>query len=234
MITDTNKKLAIVCGAGPGLGLALSRKLLSRDYQVVGINRSAVLESIDGMDEVDWRQQDLSQPETTQALMTQLVEQYGAPHIYIHNPAHLVIKPFEQTSATEFEQSWQSMVMSAFVGLQAVLPAMANRGSGAVIVSGATASLRGGNRFSAFASAKFALRGLTQSIAREYQSQGIHVIHAILDGIVDTPRSRKLHDRAPETMMRVEDIATAFLQVLEQPRSTWTHELDLRPSTESF
>jgi NAD(P)-dependent dehydrogenase (short-subunit alcohol dehydrogenase family) len=230
----TEKKLAIVCGAGPGLGLALSRKLLAQDYQVVGVNRSAVPEYSDEMNGVDWRQQDLSEPESTSALMAQIVSQYGAPHVYIHNAAHLVIKPFEQTSVNEFEQSWRSMVMSAFAGLQSVVPAMAARGSGAVIVSGATASLRGGNRFSAFASAKFALRGLTQSIAREYQSQGVHVVHAILDGIVDTPRSRELHDMVPERMMRADDIASAYLQVLDQPPSTWTHELDLRPSTESF
>ena len=94
--------------------------------------------------------------------------------------------------------------------------------------------MRGGARFSAFASAKFALRGLTQSLAREYQPAGVHVCHVILDGIIDTARSRDLHALDPAKMMKPEDIADAYWQLAHQPKSTWTHELDLRPSSESF
>ena len=126
------------------------------------------------------------------------------------------------------------MVRSLVVLGQSVLPAMAAGNGGAMIDSGATASLRGGAKFAAFASAKFALRGLTQSLARGYQSQGIHVVHTILDGIIDTPRSRELHSLAPATMMKPEEIAQAYLALVRQPRSTWTHELDLRPASESF
>ena len=117
---------------------------------------------------------------------------------------------------------------------QSTLAPMVDANGGTFIVSGATASLRGGAKFAAFASAKFALRGLTQSLAREYQPQGVHVCHTILDGIIDTERSRDLHSLDPAKMMKPDDIADAYWQLAHQPRSTWTHELDLRPASEGF
>lgn len=126
------------------------------------------------------------------------------------------------------------MVQSAVILAQSTIKPMVRSGGGVFIVSGATASLRGSAKFSAFASAKFALRGLTQSLAREYQPTGVHVIHAILDGIIDTERSRQLHSLDPSKMMKSEDIAEVYWQLAHQPRSTWTHEIDLRPSSENF
>ena len=105
---------------------------------------------------------------------------------------------------------------------------------GAFIVSGASASLRGSARFSAFASAKAGLRSLTQSLAREYGPKGVHVAHVVLDGILDTAASRALHSRPPETMMALADVAQAYLTLAEQPRSAWTFEMDLRPMGERF
>ena len=156
------------------------------------------------------------------------------PQVLIHNTAQLDIKPFLATSVADLERAWQAMVLSAFNVFQAVLPEMVKQAKGTILVSGATASLRGGENFSAFASAKFALRGLTQSVAREYQKQGIHVAHVILDGILDTPNSRKLHSLNPSSMMSTEEVAEAYLQLIEQKPSAWTHELDLRPTNEIF
>jgi NAD(P)-dependent dehydrogenase (short-subunit alcohol dehydrogenase family) len=116
------------------------------------------------------------------------------------------------------------MVMSAIVLGQAVLPPMVRGGGGAFIVSGATASLRGSAKFGAFASAKFALRGLTQSLAREFQPAGIHVVHTILDGIIDTERSRALHGLDPSRMMNPRDLADAYWHLAHQPGSAWSHE----------
>jgi len=126
------------------------------------------------------------------------------------------------------------MVQTAVLLAQSVLQPMIDAGGGTFIVSGATASLRGGAQFSAFASAKFALRGLAQSLAREHQPSGVHVAHAILDGIIDTDRSRNLHGLDPARMMNPADIAEAYWLIARQPRSTWTHEFDLRPSSEGF
>ena len=152
----------------------------------------------------------------------------------IHNPAKLVIEAFTDTTVQDYENTWRTMSLSAAILAQTVLMPMVRAGGGSFLVSGATASLRGGAKFSAFASAKFALSGLTQSIAREFQSSGIHVAHIILDGIIDSPRSRDLHSLDPSKMMSPADIAEVYWQTAHQPASTWSHEIDLRPRSEAF
>lgn len=230
-----NKPLIIVAGAGAGLGQSLLHRFEAGDYQAVGLVRSIPKQSnTQQSSHLDLRQVDLTDADTAAALIRDVIATYGPPKVVVHNTAELVIKPFADTSLDEFERCWQSMVKAAVVLAQTVMPPMVQGDGGAFIVSGATASLRGGAKFSAFASAKFALRGLTQSLAREYQPAGIHVIHAILDGIIDTERSRQLHSLEPAKMMKPEDIAEAYWQLAHQPHSTWTHELDLRPRTETF
>lgn len=223
--------LVLVGGAGPGLGMAIANKFSSTGFKVVGLNRSAHDSCVDDVELVSL---DTSDSQATLIALDDIIDRYGCPAVYIHNPAHLIIKPFASVTADEFIDSWQSMVLSAFNCLQAVLPHMANARAGTVIVSGATASSRGGAKFAAFSSAKFALRGLTQSLAREYQPLGVHVAHVILDGVIDTARSRSMHSMDPDKMMLADDIATQYLQLCHQPPSTWTHELDLRPQSESF
>lgn len=221
--------LAIVAGAGPGLGQRLVAYLNAHGYRAFGLNRSVPAGA--GADTLVC---DLTNPASVTSVIRDLSCTHGAPAIVIHNPAKLVIAPFEETEADEFEATWRSMVLSAVHLGKAVLPVMAEAGGGVFIVSGATASLRGGKNFSAFASAKSALRALTQSLAREYGAKGIHIAHVILDGIMDTEASRALHSMSPDRMMRTEDVAAAYLHLAQQPNSTWTHELDLRPMGESF
>ena len=223
--------LAIIVGAGQGLGNSLATQFLKSGYRVIGLNRSSS-DSIP--DVIKIKQLDVSDRLSVKNTLTEVMGQYGVPQVVIHNPAQLCIKPFLETSVEDFEVAWKSMVLSAINVLHFVIPAMLQRGGGTVIVSGATGSIRGGVNFAAFASAKFALRGLTQSLAREYQKQGIHIAHVILDGILDTPRSRELHTLDPTEMMSTEDVADAYLKLVQQKSSTWTHELDLRPKTETF
>lgn len=219
--------LVLIAGAGSGLGASLMEKFSSAGYDPVGINRSKP----DGA--ADVLQADLASPKETQAAVEAAMEKYGLPKVVIHNTAQLTIKPFLEMNEDEFENIWRNMVLSAHnLARASMLPLL--KSGGAFIVSGATASLRGGSKFSAFASAKFALRGLTQSLAREFQPQGVHVAHVILDGIIDTARSRELHGIDPARMMSPDDIAQSYLDLAQQPKSTWTHEMDLRPSAESF
>lgn len=199
-------------------------------FKAVGLNRSVVSQP----DSLDIRQVDLANPEQLRNTLSTIIEKHGPPKIVIHNPSQLIIQPFAQTRVAEFEACWRSTALSAVILAQSVMMPMVRGGGGTFIVSGATASLRGGKNFAAFASAKFALRGLTQSLAREYQSAGIHVAHVILDGIIDTQRSRGLHGIDSAQMMKPEDIAENYWQIAHQPRSTWSHEIDLRPQGESF
>ncbi|MFT2111289.1 SDR family NAD(P)-dependent oxidoreductase [Marinomonas sp. 2405UD68-3] len=226
----SNKGLVIIAGVGTGLGQSLMATFQENGYTVIGLNRS-LNETLEAF---DIRQCDLANAQQTKDIISALITEFGTPKVVVHNTAQLVIQPFLHTTTDDFQSCWQSMTLSAVNLTHAVIPDMQEVNEGCFIVSGATASIRGGANFSAFASAKFALRGFTQSLAREFQTDGIHVVHAILDGIVDTENSRKLHTLHPDSMMEPNDIAQMYLQLSQQPQSIWTHELDLRPSSEKF
>ncbi|WP_171205513.1 SDR family NAD(P)-dependent oxidoreductase [Ruegeria sp. HKCCA0235A] len=223
------KTLALVAGAGAGLGQALVSRFQAEGMVTVGLGRTQPDNPIGSFHQVD-----LSDPGETAPVIADLIATYGPPKIVVHNTAELVISPFLKTTLNDYQRSWTSMVQTLIVLAQSVMQPMVRGGGGTLIVSGATASLRGGAQFSAFASAKFALRGLTQSLAREFQPVGVHITHVTLDGIIDTARSRDRHSLDPAKMMKPENIAEVYWQLAQQPRSTWTQELDLRPSTEGF
>jgi NAD(P)-dependent dehydrogenase (short-subunit alcohol dehydrogenase family) len=219
---------ALVAGAGPGLGLHLVHRLSAEGFNVFGLNRSSP--------EGDTRIVPVNLADAAQVrkVISDMICKAGAPHLVIHSAAKLIMAPFEETPPDAHLEAWQSMVLSAVNVAHATLPTMVANGGGAFLVSGATASLRGGARFSAFASAKAGLRALTQSLAREYGPKGIHVAHVILDGILDTQSSRERHGLAESRMMKLDDVADAYLHLAGQPRSAWTFEMDLRPMGEAF
>ena len=227
------RPLALIAGAGPGLGQTLMQVAADNGYLSVGLRRSntAIANNTDNQIVMSC---DLSDGDAVQSSVQGIIDQYGAPQLVVHNTAELVIKPFLETQLDEFLGCWQNMMLSAATLTQSVIPAMLDNGGGTMIFSGATASIRGGRNFAAFSSAKFALRGLAQSLAREFQPSGIHVVHTLLDGLIDTAASRELHKADPATMMKTEEIAAEYLRLAQQPQSVWTHELDLRPQTESF
>lgn len=227
-----NKKpLSVIIGSGQGLGMSLAAMLKMQGYQVIGINRSHVTNNDNEFIAI---QLDAANEQAMTAALKDVIDKYGMPSVLIHNTAQLYINSFAETSAEQFEKAWRSMVLSAFNAMKIIVPMMAKQGHGTVIVSGATASLRAGANFSAFASAKFALRGLVQSVAREYQNHGVHIAHVILDGILDTKASRALHSLDPSDMMSTDEVAEVYLQIIQQKPSAWVHELDLRPKNESF
>ena len=226
---SAQKPLVLVAGAGAGLGQSLLARFERGGFIPVGLGRTPPNAPVG-----DFHQLDLTDEAAVPAAITKIIAEYGPPKVVIHNTAELVIAPFAQTSLEDYRRTWASMVQSAVLVAGSTMQSMVGAGGGTLIVSGATASLRGGAKFSAFASAKFALRGLTQSLAREFHPAGVHVCHVILDGIIDTARSRDLHNLDPTKMMKSDDIAQAYWQLAHQPKSTWTHELDLRPASEGF
>lgn len=225
------RRLVLVAGAGAGLGAACLRRFAAEGRKAIGLARS---EPDPALGDLDIRRCDLADPAATRAAIEAVIAEHGAPETVIHNTSHLVIKPFLDLAPEEIEATWRAMVLTAAHLAQAALPAMVAAGRGTLIFSGATASLRGGARFAALASPKFALRGLAQSLAREFQPQGVHVAHVILDGIIDSARSRARHNLEPEKMMNPAEIAEVYWTLSRQPRSVWTHELDLRPASERF
>lgn len=214
----------ILAGYGPGFGQALVERFQQGGYHVTTLARSQ------GDIHVD-----LTCPQQTQQAIDQAITHYGTPSVVIHNVATLIRGPFLELEIDDFEQAWRTIVLSAINVSQAVLPSMLANASGSILLSGATASTRGSARFAPFASAKFALRGLAQSLAREYQSKGIHIVHPILDGIIWSELSvSRFPTLQQENCLQCDDLAERYWELAHQPSSTWTHELDIRPQTESF
>lgn len=228
----------LLAGIGPGLGISLARTFAGAGYDVIGVARSTVVEQaaqtvVAGAGR-DYRhiQCDLTDPDQ---VADRLTPHIGEVEILIHNAHHLMIEPFATTTPTAFERVWRVACLSAMTVAQVALPPMLARGRGTILLTGATAALRGAARFSAFASAKFALRGLSQSLAREYAGTGIHVAHIVLDGLIDEPQSDNRFGPADAgDRMDPEAIADTYLALASQPATAWTQEIDLRPAAERF
>ena len=234
------RKTAIITGIAPGLGEALAIKLADAGYYVSGIARSGnAAKNITSAVQANggiYRHVscDVTDGPALTATIRATEETTGPAAILIHNAHRLMVKPFLETEAGAFEEVWRTVCLGAVNAAKAVLPSMLEQGSGVIILTGATASIRAGAKFSAFASAKFALRALAQSLAREFGPRGIHVAHTVLDGLIWAPQTRERFDPAQENCMAPDAITDAYLPLINQPSSAWTHELDLRPHKEGF
>lgn len=233
---DDNRPLVIIAGFGDLFGVALARKYSDQGYRVVGISRSKSEQALLALQDFNFVHSvaDLTNFEDAENTFNALFRDFGCPAVVVHNIAKLVISPVNQIQQQEFTATWEAVCMTAFVCAQACLPVMALQRGGCFIITGATASIRGSAKFAAFASAKFALRGLAQSLAREYGPQGVHIIHTIIDGLIWGEKTQTRFDPSPDVCLMPEDLAEQYFLLSSQPRSTWTHEVDLRPSTEQF
>lgn len=193
---------------------------------------------------------DVSQKDSIDAAFGQIDRDFGGKaRVWgaVFNPAAISRAPFLETTVEQLEEQWQVMTKGGFLFAQAYLRTLTahadwaksregDEPAGFLAVTGATASLKGSANFSAFASAKAGLRNITQSIAREYASQGVHVFHTIVDGMIDGERARSFmgSDFVPNSRFKPEDIAEAYYSVATQRKSCWTHELDMRPYSETW
>ncbi|SPO30420.1 related to oxidoreductase, short chain dehydrogenase/reductase family [Ustilago trichophora] len=202
---------------------------------------------------------DVQDEASVQSTIQQIQEHFatgkaGAQHqgAYIHtgvfNPGGGFARaPFLETKASQLEEALKIQVYGGFVFSQAVLKAIVSSPAfnnvkdsklplGNILLTGATASIKGSANFSAFAAAKFGLRALGQSLAREWGPKGIHVSHFIIDGIIVTDRTDQFlgKDYAAESRMDADAIAQVYLDTARQPRSVWSFEVDLRPSVEKW
>jgi len=159
--------------------------------------------------------------------------------VAVHNAGGNQPGPILEVTEEQFTRHWREHALGAFHLAQASIPALLRRGGGSLFFTGASGSLRGKARFASFAAAKGALRNLTQSIAREYGRQGIHVGHVIVDGGIAGDRllslAPQLRDqRGPDGLLSPEAIADAYWALHQQQRSAWTLELDVRPWSEEY
>jgi NAD(P)-dependent dehydrogenase (short-subunit alcohol dehydrogenase family) len=162
----------------------------------------------------------------------------GRLRVAVFNAGNAVRGAPLELTPEQFEATWRGSTYAGYVFARAALPALLSSG-GSLLFTGATASLRGRGPFVAFASAKAGLRSVAQSFAREYGPKGVHVAHIIIDGGIDGERLRKaapqrLAEAGADGLLDPDAIASTYWDIHRQQRSAWTHELDLRPYSESF
>jgi NAD(P)-dependent dehydrogenase (short-subunit alcohol dehydrogenase family) len=231
------RPLLLVTGIAEGLGAEIAKTFARAGHDIIGLSRTdrcsaQIRQSVEQHDGCYVHIAcDVTSPGKVAASLAPYAGRIG---VLVHNASVLLIKPFEKTTAIEFEHIWRVTCLGAMLSAQAVIPHMAARGKGTIIFTGATAGIRGSANFSAFASAKFALRGLAQSLAREFGPKGVHVAHLVLDGLIDQAQTDQRFGASPTGRMEPQAIAQVFLDLSTQHPSAWTHEMDLRPFSERF
>ncbi|MFA5679091.1 MAG: SDR family oxidoreductase [Pseudomonas sp.] len=237
--------VAVVIGAGDATGGAIARRFARKGFTLCATRRQAdKLEPLINDIEAAGGKAlafgcDARREEQMVELFTHIEQNIGPIEVVVFNIGANVRFSITETTERVYRKVWEMAALSGFLTGREAAKAMLPRGKGTIIFTGATASLRGGNGFCAFAGAKFALRALAQSMARELGPQGIHVAHPIIDGAIDTAFIR---DNFPERyalkeqdgILNPEHIADQYWQIHCQPRDAWTHELDLRPWMETF
>jgi len=244
---ENQPRTCLIMGAGIGLGSGLARAFAAEGLTVCLARRSRNLAELEQLAKeigdaggmahafgVDARDED----EVT-ALVNRIEAEIGPLEVVIFNVGGNVRFSIRDTTARVFRKTWELAAFGGFLTGREAARVMVPRGRGTIIFTGATASIRGSKGFAAFASAKHALRALAQSMARELGPEGVHVAHVVVDGLIDGKFARENFSDAQDRLDRDEilspdDIAQTYVNLWQQPRSTWTHELDLRPWTETF
>lgn len=227
----------LIAGCGAATGSAIAKRFARGGLAVYGGRRrpptSATEETAFAVSAVDFRD-----AAATRAFVDGVAEPI---EVAVHNIGANVRFDVADTSERVYRKCWELCALSAFAFARAVAPGMVERGRGTIIFTGATASTRGAAGFSAFAGAMAAKRSLAQSLAREVGPKGVHVAHVVVDGGVDTAFVRDLLGEDAYAERKGEDglldptaIADAYWALHAQPRTAWTHELDLRPWAEPF
>jgi NAD(P)-dependent dehydrogenase (short-subunit alcohol dehydrogenase family) len=189
----------------------------------------------DGLSDVSPFACDMSDPSSVNSTFKEIGERLGVPSVVVYNAGSGSFGGPLEITLEEFEQSWRVNALGLLATAQALLPDMVEAGGGSLVIIGATASLRGGAKFTAFSAAKGAQRNLAQSLARSFGPGGIHVALVIVDGVIDIPRTREMMpDKPEEFFLKPSAIAESVYQLTLQDPSAWTFELDLRPGSENW
>jgi NAD(P)-dependent dehydrogenase (short-subunit alcohol dehydrogenase family) len=218
--------IALIGGAGEGLGAALGGRFAKGGFEVVLCSRTQG-------EKADLRE------EAQVIELFDRVEKRGPVEVAIFNAGANFRASILDTPADMFEKVWRLGCYAGFLFGREAARRMAPRGKGTILFTGATASMRGSAQFAAFAAAKGGLRQVAQSIARELGPKNIHVGHVVIDGVIDNRRSRErmaehVKSLPADGLLATDAIAELFWQIHVQPRSAWTFEADLRPWAERF
>jgi NAD(P)-dependent dehydrogenase (short-subunit alcohol dehydrogenase family) len=233
-MADIPYSTALIVGAGPGISASVARALKSAGLEVAlaarNVEKLAPLAAEIGAATFA---ADAADPDAVARLFDQAEAKIGTPDLVVYNPSARVRGRIVDIDALEVRRAMEISAFGGFLVVQQAARRMVPRQHGAILLTGATASVKGFALSSAFAMGKFALRGLAQSAARELGPQGIHVVHFVIDGGV---RSAVRPDPAdsPDSTLDPDGVAESYLAALLQPRSAWSWEIELRPWVERF
>lgn len=236
----------VILGAGvsQGIGGALAKRFASDGYHVIVTGRT--LEKVEGV-AADIR----NKGDSAEALRVDVTSEADQDALFEHarkkspvsavlfNAGNNAIIPFSDLTAETYEQFWRIGTYGAFLTAKRAIPILEKQGYGSLFFTGASGSLRGKPNFAHFASMKAGLRMLAQSLAREYGEKGIHVGHILIDGVVDAERTRTsfggyMDSLGEDGILSPDAVAETYLHLHKQPRSAWTHELEMRPFREKW
>ncbi|EGP08150.1 short-chain dehydrogenase [Bradyrhizobiaceae bacterium SG-6C] len=240
--------VVLLVGAGDAIGAAVTQRFADGGYKVVIARRDAeksrelVNELTEAGRDVRAVSVDARQEADVQALFARVEREIGPIEVCLYNAGSNVAKPLLETTEKLFFKAWELACYGGFLVGREAAKYMVPRGRGTILFTGATASVRGGKGFAAFSSAKFGLRAVAQAMARELGPRNVHVVHLLIDAGVD---SKAIHERMkaagvnvaeiPEdSLTKTSSIADAYWFAHHQSRDGWTHELDLRPSAETW
>jgi NAD(P)-dependent dehydrogenase (short-subunit alcohol dehydrogenase family) len=247
MSENQAKKVCLVIGVGDGVGAAIAKAFALDGFEIVITRRARNLPDLEVIAQgirdqggvVHARGVDARSEEETVALFQEIERDIGPLEVVVFNIGANVRFNIEETTARVFTKVWEMACFAGFLAGREAAKAMVPRGRGTIIFTGATASLRGRENYSAFASAKAGLRAVAQSMARELGKKNIHVAHVVCDGSIEGVFAREniadLDQRlAEDRILKPDDIALNYVSLHHQKRSAWTHELDLRPWSENW
>ena len=233
-MTDLPYRAAHIVGAGPGISASLARRLTALGLKVALAARDAArlaeLAKDTGAVAIT---ADATQPAAVTALFEAAEQHIGELDIVVYNASARVQGPLAELDPAAVERVLSVSAFGAFLAVQQAARRMVPHGRGAILFTGATAGVKGFAHSAPFAMGKFALRGLAQSAARELGPKGIHVAHFVIDGGVRAAHRPDPADR-PDSLLDPDAIAQTYIDVLRQPRSAWSFEVELRPWVERF
>jgi len=227
-------KTALIVGVGPGLSASLARLFAKHGLQVAMAARNPdklakLAEETAGTTFAC----ETTEPEEVAALFDVVLATQGVPDIVVYNASALAHGPVTEIEPSQVARAIAVSAYGGFLVAQQAARHMVARGSGVILLTGASASVKGYPNSSAFAMGKFALRGLASALARELAPKGVHVAHFVIDGGIRSANRPDPQDR-PDSTLDPDAIAETYWQVATQPRSAWTWEVELRPWVEKF
>lgn len=228
---------ALIVGAGSGISAAFARVLHREGYKLALAARdSGKLAGLAKDTSASVIACDVTQPVSVEAMFAEADRMLGPLDVILYNPSYRTRGPLLDLDAGEVKKALEVTAYGGFLVAQAAARRMVPRGEGAILFTGASASVKGYAQSAPFAMGKFALRGLAQSVARELQPKGIHVAHFVIDGGVRSAERGRVEGAGapPDSLLDPAAIAETYLAVLKQPRTAWSLEVEMRPWVEKF